>query len=135
MDQNDPIVPSDSLQLEYATFRRQESHISKAADFPFNIRKQCSQNITPALNNGSMDNNSKVLNIQLNYNVNQALDPKLWDGKFRIVSLHRSIEHLASDIKNIKKSLQRIQRYILGKVINGNKANDIKDLKGISKAA
>jgi len=45
------------------------------------------------------------------------------------------MEHLASDIKNIKESLQRMQRYILGKAIDGSKANNIKDLKGVSKAA
>jgi len=82
-----------------------------------------------------VDNNRKVINIQLNYYTNQALDPDLWNGKFSAVSLHRSMEHLASNIKNIKESLQRIQRYILGKAINGDKANDIKDLEGVSKAA
>ena len=43
------------------------------------------------------------------------------------------MEHLASNIKNIKKSLIRMQKYILGKSINGNKANNIKDLKNVSK--
>ena len=93
------------------------------------MKKQYGQNVIPALNNGTTDNNSKVLNIQLNYDVNQALDPELWDGKFRVVSLYGSIEYLASNIKNIKESLQRMQRYILGKAINSNKANNIKDLK------
>ena len=45
------------------------------------------------------------------------------------------MEHLALDIKNIKKSLIRICKYILGKSINGNKANKIKDLKDIGMAA
>ena len=40
------------------------------------------------------------------------------------------MEHLAFDIKNIKESLYRMQKYILGKAINSDKANDIKDLKG-----
>ena len=135
MNQDDSVIPSNSPQLKYATSRRQESHVSKVADSPSNMRKQCSQNITPALNNSTMDNNGKVFNIQLNYDINQALDPESWDGKFRAVSLHRSMEHLASDIKNIKELLQRIQRYILGKAIDDNKTNDIKDLKGVSKVA
>jgi len=42
--------------------------------------------------------------------------------------------HLVSDIKNIKDSLIRMRKYILGKAIEGNKANSIKDLKGIGKA-
>jgi len=45
------------------------------------------------------------------------------------------MKHLASNIKNIKESLQRMQRYILGKAINSNKANDIKDLEEIGKVA
>ena len=117
------------------TPKRQESHISKAADFHSNMRKQCGQNITPALNNSTVDNNREVFNIQLNYNINEALDPESWDSEFRAVSLYKSIEHLASAIKNIKESLQRMQRYILDKAIDSNKANDIKNLKGIDKVA
>ena len=45
------------------------------------------------------------------------------------------MEHLASDIKNIKKSLGRIQKYILSKTIKNDKANSIKDLEGIGKVA
>jgi len=52
-----------------------------------------------------------------------------------VVSLHRSMEYLASNIKNIKELLQRMQRYILGKTINGSKANNIKDLKEVGRVA
>jgi len=45
------------------------------------------------------------------------------------------MEHLTSDAKNIKKSLCHMQKYILNKKIEGGKANDVNDLKGISKAA
>jgi len=45
------------------------------------------------------------------------------------------MEYLASNISNIKKSLGRIQKYILDKIIESNNANNIKDLKGISKVA
>jgi len=38
-------------------------------------------------------------------------------------------------MKNIKESLRRMQIFILNKTIEGNKANDIKDLEGVSKAA
>ena len=115
--------------------KRQESCISKTANLSFNTRKQCGQNVAPALNNSTADNNREVFNIQLNYNINQTLDPELWNGEFRAVSLHGSMKHLASNIKNIKESLQRMQRYILGKAINSNKANDIKDLKEVGKVA
>jgi len=45
------------------------------------------------------------------------------------------MEHLDSDIKNIKKSLSRMEKYILSKSIDGNKANNIKDFEGLDKAA
>jgi len=38
-------------------------------------------------------------------------------------------------MKNIKKSLTRIQKYILDETIKGSKANNVKDLKGIGKVA
>jgi len=44
------------------------------------------------------------------------------------------MEYLASNIKNIKESLGRMQRYILGKAIKDNKANSIKVLEGVGKA-
>ena len=134
MDKDDPVVPSDSPQLKYTTPKSQGSQASKVADFPSNIRKQHSQNDASALKNINVANNNNVFNIQLNYDIDQALDQESWDGNFRAISLHRSMKHLASDIKNIKESLGRMQRYILGKAIEGNKANDIKDLKGVGKA-
>ena len=76
------------------TPKRQESHVSKVDDTPSNMRNQCGQNIVPALNNSTVDNNSEVFNIQLNYDINQALDPESWNSKFRAISLHRSIEYL-----------------------------------------
>ena len=45
------------------------------------------------------------------------------------------MEHLALDIKNIKETLERIQKYVLSKAIENSKANNIKNLKGVSKAA
>ena len=85
--------------------------------------------------NPTATNSSNVINIQLNYNVNQALDQNSWDSEFRAISLYSSMEHLGLDIKNIKESLFRMEKYILGKGIDSSKANDIKDLKGLGKAA
>jgi len=42
------------------------------------------------------------------------------------------MEYLALDIKHIKESLYQIQKYILNKLIEGNKTNDVKDLNVIS---
>jgi len=75
-----------------------------------------------------------MFNMQLNYNYNQALDSDSWDENFCAVSLHGSMEHLASDALNIKESLSRMWKYILGKSIKSDKANNVKDLKGMGKA-
>ena len=45
------------------------------------------------------------------------------------------MEHLVFDIKIIKDSLSRMYKYILGKSINENKANEVQDLESIGKAA
>ena len=79
--------------------------------------------------------NNNMFNIELNYDINQALDPESWDSDFHVISLHRSIEHLVSDIKNIKDSLYRIGKYIKDKSIIKNNSNDIKYLDSISKVA
>ena len=76
-----------------------------------------------------------MFNVQHPYDVNQALDPESWDSNFRTILIHGSMEYLASDISNIKESLGRIQKYILGKTIESNNANNIKDLESISKVA
>ena len=44
------------------------------------------------------------------------------------------MEYLASNTLNIKELLTRMQKFIAGKSINGDKANDLKDLNGIDKA-
>ena len=44
------------------------------------------------------------------------------------------MEHLVLDIKNIKELLIRMYKYILGKSIDGNNVNNVKDLKSISMA-
>ena len=45
------------------------------------------------------------------------------------------MEHLASDVKNIKDSLIRIHKYILDKAIDSSKTNSVKNLEGVGKAA
>jgi len=88
----------------------------------------------PALNNNMADNNN-TFNIQLQYDINQALDPESWDGNFWAILLHGFMKHLASDIKNFKESFGKMQKYILSKAIESDKDNNIKDFKDVSKAA
>jgi len=87
--------------------------------------------VGPTLN---QSNDENIVNIQLNYDSNQALNPESWDGNFCAVSLHQSMEHLVLDVLNIKESLLRMRKYISGKSINGDKANEVEDLKGMDKA-
>ena len=63
------------------------------------------------------------------------MDPDSWDGNFRAISLHSFIKYLGSNIKMIKESLSRMEKYILDKNIDGSKANDIKDFEGLGKVA
>jgi len=137
MDEDNSVSTSDSIQLEYMNPKDQNGQVSKAADTTSpNItsptHQQHAVNEVLALNQPASNN---VVNIQLNYDIDQTLDPESWDGDFHAISLHGSIEHLVLDAKNIKDSLTRIQKYILGKSINDDKANSVKDLKGIDKVA
>jgi len=75
-----------------------------------------------------------MFNVQLNYDSDQVLDPDSWNRNFCVVSLHGSIKHLASDALNIKELLLRMCKYILGKFIESDKANKVKDFKGMGKA-
>ena len=61
------------------------------------------------------------------------MDLEEWNGNFCAILLHGAMEHLASDVKNIKDSLQRMGKYIRDKSIDSN-PNNIKDLEGVGKA-
>ena len=132
MDEDKPVTPSSSVQLEYVTSSSQNGQVSKAANITNTSYHQYVSNKIIALNQSA---GSNVVNIQLNYNINQALEPESWDGEFHTILLHSSMEYLVSDIKNIKDSLSRMCKYILGKTINNDKTNNIKDLEDIGKVA
>jgi len=133
MNENKPVILTNSTTvLEYMTLGSQKDQVSKTAN---NINAVCQQYVSNealALNQPARNN---MVNVQLSYNINQALDSEFWDGDFHAISLHGSIEHLVSDIKIIKDSLSRMRKYILGKSINEDKANKVQDLEGVSKAA
>ena len=61
-------------------------------------------------------------------------EPELWNGSFHPISLHSSLEHLASNSKNIRESLNYIAKYISNKQINSKKSNNVEDLKGVGEA-
>ncbi|KAL9715383.1 hypothetical protein Ac2012v2_8349 [Leucoagaricus gongylophorus] len=75
-----------------------------------------------------------VINISLPYNPNAPTEPDLWDGSFHPISLHGSMEHLASDAKNIRDSLNFMAKYILNKQVDPARSNDLDNFKGIREA-
>ena len=75
-----------------------------------------------------------VINIQLLYNSNTLMEPELWDGNFHPIFLHRSIEHIVLDFKNIRDFLNFMARYISNKQVDSSKSNDLEDFNGIGKA-
>ena len=81
MNKDNPVTISNSPQLEYMTLKSQENQVSKVADPNNNSKQQHVVNVDPILNNISLSSNN-VVNIQLSYDIDQALDPELWDSNF-----------------------------------------------------
>jgi len=102
MDEDEPVGSIGSIKVEYASQGGQNVQVSKATDTTNDTVQQCVLSEDPALNLTSGNN---LFNINLNYNIDKALDPEEWDGDFCATSLHGAMEHLVSDIKNIKDSL------------------------------
>ena len=130
LDNEDLREPIDRFQLLYVTSEEQMNQVSVVANLINNMREQYISIEDPALN-FSCRSNENMFNVHLPYDINQALDPKSWDSNFHTISLYSSIEHLVSDIKYIKESLIRMQKYIL---IKSNKTNNVKDLEGVGEA-
>ena len=74
------------------------------------------------------------INIQLPYNPHAPTEPELWSGSFHPISLYGSIEHFASDSKNIKVTLNFLAKYIRNKQVNNGKVNNLGDFDGMGDA-
>jgi len=119
------------VNVEYTTPKSQVGQTNQTASVnPSSSQQRVSNEDTPS----NQNTGSNVFNVHLNYDPNIALDSDSWDGNFHAVSLHGSMEHLASDALNIKESLSRMRKYILGKSIKNSGANDVEDFKGMGKA-
>jgi len=119
------------VNVEYTTPKSQVGQTNQTASVnPSSSQQRVSNEDTLS----NQNTGSNVFNVHLNYDPNIALDPDSWDGNFHAVSLHGSMEHLASDALNIKESLSRMRKYILGKSIKNSGANDVEDFKGMGKA-
>ena len=140
--------PTDSLALSYEEEQEKELRLRKAAETTNNTRPQGGTNEASPIqvNHGGHvpndraqgqapgDDDDNVINIHLPYDPNVPMEPDLWSGNFHPISLHGSIEQIASDTKNIKDSLNFMARYILNKKVNPKTANDFKELDGIGDA-
>jgi len=73
--EDDQVTLSNSPQLEYTTPKSQGIQVSKAAGHTSNTGQRCVESTASVLNNNAVNDNN-VFNIQLNYDINQALDPE-----------------------------------------------------------
>jgi len=127
---DESVISVGNIQIEYMFQKGRNGQVSKVADNTNNI---CHQHISNKDLASSLPSGNNMFNIQLSYDIDQALDPESWDGEFYVIFLHKSMEHLASNIKNIKDFLCRMRRYIKDKSIIDSNANSIKDLDSIGK--
>jgi len=128
MDEDRPVTSIHSIKVEYVSQGGQKEQVSKATDITNNMLQQHVS--SKDLASSSTTSNS-MFNIQLNYDINQALNPEKWDGNFYATSLHGAMEHLVSDVKNIKDSLHRMGKYIRGESIDNTNPNDVKNFESI----
>ena len=121
-------VNSGSPELSYETEQDKVLRTGKAADSE-NYMRPTGVNNEATPNNGNLEDD--IINVQLPYDPNAPTKPELWSGSFHPISLHGSVEHLASDAKNIKVTLNFLAKYIQGKQVDGNQVNNIVDFDGM----
>jgi len=124
-------LANERLELSYETEQEKDMRIGKATNQQDTSRPPAGNNeATPSHGTHEED----VINIQLLYDPHAPTEPELWSGSFHPISLHGSIEHFASDSKNIKVTLNFLARYIQGKQVNNSKVNDLNDFDGMGDA-
>ena len=118
MDMDIEPVPSiqnpsmECLELSYEAEQEKESRVGMAANHQETSRPQNGNNEASPSHAHHEDD---VINIQLPYNPQAPTKPEIWSGFFHPISLHGSIEHFASDSKNIKVTLNFLAKYIQNK--------------------
>ena len=124
-------VTNERLELSYETEQEKTSRIGKVTNQQDTTRPLDTNNeATPS----HVQHEDDVINIQHPYDPQAPTDPELWSGSFHPISLHGSIEHFASDSKNIKVTLNFWAKYIQGKQVNSGKVNDLSDFDGMGDA-
>jgi len=125
----------ESCELSYETEQEKEIRVSMAANQQVN--QQTPMRPPGGINEVSPthgQHEENVFNVQLPYDINAPTKPELWSGSFHPISLHGSIEHVASDFKNIKVTLNFLAKYIQNKQVDGIAANDLSDFDGMGDA-
>ena len=133
-------------ELSYKTPQEKECQLDKVTENNTNTRSPCgnlnvdvptqhvlNNNPTspPPQSSSVINDKNMFINIQLLYDPNAPTDIEIWNGSFYPISLHGSIEHIASNAKNIKDSLKFMAKYIASKQLEPSKANDVMDFVGI----
>jgi len=124
-------VTNECLELSYETEQEKALRIGKATNQQDISRPQDTNNEATF---SHVQHEDDVINIQLPYDSQALTEPELWSGSFHSISLHGSIEHFASDSKNIKVTLNFLAKYIQGKQVNSGKVNDLNDFEGMGDA-
>jgi len=122
---------NECLDMSYETEQEKALRIGKATNQQDTLRPPAANiEATPS----HVSHVDDVINIQLPYDPQAPTEPDLWGGFFHPISLHGSIEHFASDAKNIKVSLNFLAKYIQGKQVDGIQVNDLEDFDGMGDA-
>ena len=137
-------MDNNSPQLSYETSQEEAICVSIVADLNNNtmnkhVTIERSTSSSPHVpiehpTSGSPCVDDTVINIQLPYNLNAPMKPKLWDGNFYPILLHKSIKYLTLDFKNIKDFLNFMVKYITNKQVNPAKSNNLEHFNGIEGA-
>ena len=117
-----------NLELSYETEQEKALWVSMAANYqettrPPNVHSEVPPTHAP--------HEEEVINIQLSYDLQAPTEPELWSGSFHPISLHGSIEHFASDSKNIEVSLNFLAKHIKNKQVFGDKVNKLVNFDGM----
>ena len=72
MDEDEPVNSISSIKVEYASQKGQKDQVSKTTDNTNNMLQQCVSNEVLA----SSTISSNMFDIQLSYDIDQALDPE-----------------------------------------------------------
>ena len=125
------IAKNSFPELSYETEQERALRVGEATHPKTNTR---ATGVNNEANPNRDSHEDDVINVQLPYDPHAPTEPELWSGSFHPISLHGSIEHFASDANNIKVTLNFLVKYIQGKQVDNNKANDLADFDGMGDA-